>query len=126
MFNLGMGELLLLLFLAFVVIGPSDFPKVAKGFIKAVKYGKNLVADIMESLNASLEDEAKEFNEVKNVVEATVKSVSPDGLLDPVKNGIAPIVEEFTELGKIVETANKGLADEMDALVKNEKSIKAD
>ena len=112
MFNLGMGELLLLLFLAFVVIGPSDFPKVAKGFIKAVKYGKNLVADIMESFTSTLEDEAKEFNEVKNVVENAVKSVNPESILDPVKNGITPIAEEFSELKKVVETANNSPEEE--------------
>ena len=87
-----MGELLLLMFLAFVVVGPSDFPKVARGFIKAVKYAKNLAADLMGSLTQELEEGAKEAGEVKNIVEDTLKSVETAG--KDIKDEIESIMEE--------------------------------
>ena len=126
MFNLGLGELILLFFIAFVVIGPSDFPKVLKSVLKALRYAKNLATDIMKTVSVNLEDEAKEIIEVKNTVEDAVKFVQPGNLLETVKNEVAPIVEEFSELKKGVESINKSIESEMDASNKGEKSIKTD
>ena len=81
MFNIGMGELLLLLVLAFVVIGPKDFPKVSKGLIKALRYLKKLAGDAIGSLNAELGEEAEDIKEIRDIVEDTVKTLHPDNLL---------------------------------------------
>jgi len=121
MFNMGMGEVLLLLVIAFVVIGPSDFPKVAKGFIKAVRYSKDLAKDIFKSVTVNLEDEVNEVKEVKDLVESTVKSVDTNIVLDPLKSEVTSIVKEFSELKEVVETTNKSLGNEVDALIKGEK-----
>ena len=121
MFNFGMGEILLLLIIGFVVIGPSDFPKVAKGFIKAVKYTRNLATDIFKSVTVDLEDEINDIKEVKDIVESTVKSVETNTILDPVKNEVTSIVKEFTELTEVAETVNKNLKNEIDVLIKGEK-----
>ena len=88
-----MGEILLLLFIAFVVIGPSDFPKVAKNVIKAIKYVKNMASDIMGSINVEVEDEIKEIKEVTNLVESTVKSINTDNILEPVKTEIEALMK---------------------------------
>jgi len=115
-----MGELLLLLFLAFVVIGPSDFPKVAKGLLKAVRYTKSLAAEIIKSFTVDLEDEAREIKEAKDIIESTVKSVETNGALDPVKNEMTSIAKEFSELAEVVDAANKNLEKGANALIKGE------
>ena len=46
MFNLGMMEILLVLAVAFLVVGPKDLPKVARWLARQLKSLKKLVREI--------------------------------------------------------------------------------
>ena len=70
MFNISFGELLLIVFIAFIIIGPADFPKVLRECVKAIKYAKNLFGEIMASV--SIEEEIKS---VKNSLEDSSKDI---------------------------------------------------
>ena len=63
--GLGLGEIILILILAFVVVGPDDLPKVARGLAKAVKQMKLLFSDIKDELEIENELQAvqKEMKE---------------------------------------------------------------
>jgi Tat protein translocase TatB subunit len=59
MFGIGMGELFLILIVAFLVVGPRDLPKLARALGRLVKSARRAVKDISETIDAeSLEKES--------------------------------------------------------------------
>ncbi len=56
--NLGMGELALILVIAFVVVGPRDLPKIARALARLMRQCKGLYAGLKDSLDldGELED----------------------------------------------------------------------
>ena len=104
-FGIGFGELLILLIIAFVVVGPKDLPKVARGLAKAIRYARNLSGEIMRSID--LEEELEEIKEVKKTVE---DAVNPENLLKPIQEELSEVSEairagekEFEEGFKIIK-----------------------
>ena len=71
MFNLGMMEVLLVLAVAFLVVGPKDLPKVARWIARQVKSIKKLVREIKKE--TGWDEFAKEFKDVAEDVKSTVK-----------------------------------------------------
>ena len=47
--SIGIGEILLVLVVGFVVVGPEDLPKVARGLAKIVKKLRNMMKDVTKS-----------------------------------------------------------------------------
>lgn len=75
MFGIGMPELIIIMVIALVVIGPSKLPDLAKALGKGLNEFKKATQDIKESLNVE-----EEFKDVK---EDLVDSVS--GLDNPLE-----------------------------------------
>ena len=48
MFNIGFSELILILLVAFVVVGPKDLPKVARAMGRGVRWIKTFIKDFQE------------------------------------------------------------------------------
>ncbi len=71
MLNLGMMEILLVLAVAFLVVGPKDLPKVARWMARQVKSLKKLVREIKKE--TGWDEFAKEFKDVADDVKSTVK-----------------------------------------------------
>jgi sec-independent protein translocase protein TatB len=71
MFNLGMMEILLVLAVAFLVVGPKDLPKVARWLARQLKSLKKLVREIKKE--TGWDEFAKEFKDVADDVKSTVK-----------------------------------------------------
>ena len=46
MFNIGFAELLLVLIIAYVIVGPKDLPKVARWLGRMVRYARQLIKDL--------------------------------------------------------------------------------
>lgn len=59
--NLGFGELVMILVIAFVVVGPKDLPKIARAIAKVVRQLKGLYANVKSEL--SLETELSQIKE---------------------------------------------------------------
>jgi len=97
-----MGELIIILLLAFLVVGPKDLPKVAVFIAKSIKYIKRLVKDVMSSLD--LDEELKSLKEIKQTV---------DDVKDP-KKLLSPVTDEFAEVKKEVKDVNKELKQKID------------
>lgn len=53
--SIGLGEILLILVVGFVVVGPEDLPKVARGLAKCVKKIRSLMKDVTKSFEEELE-----------------------------------------------------------------------
>jgi Tat protein translocase TatB subunit len=75
MFGIGMSELLVILAVALVVVGPGDLPKVARGLAKAIKLIRKTLKQFMDAIN--LEDELREVKEAGNMLRETVHDINP-------------------------------------------------
>ena len=110
MFNLGMMEILLVLAVAFLIVGPKDLPKVARWLARQLKNLKKLVREIKKE--TGWDEVAKEFKDVADDVKSTVKDAdirtdiqsSADELRDTVKAVQKDIKQASDELKKDIET----------------------
>lgn len=59
--SLGLGEVVMILVIAFVVVGPQDLPKIARAIAKAIRQLKGLYATVKDEL--SLETELSQVKE---------------------------------------------------------------
>ena len=101
MFNIGMWELVMLMLVAFIVVGPKDLPKVAVALARGIKYVKRMAGDVMTSLN--LDETLSEFNDAKKVVEDAVN----------IENIVAPVKTELDEVVQVVGAVEKDLKGEV-------------
>lgn len=73
MFNIGGAELILILLIAFVVVGPKDLPKIARALGRFVRYIRQMVEEVKRE--TGLDEVAQDLKEVERDVRETVKSV---------------------------------------------------
>ena len=73
MFNIGFAELLLILLIAFVVVGPKDLPKVARALGRFVKYVRNMIEEVKRE--SGLDEVEKEMKAVERKIDEGVRSV---------------------------------------------------
>lgn len=66
MFNISFAELLVILLLAFLILGPDEMVKVARFFGKAVRKSRKLLWKIREYVNEEVSDAG--LDEVKQTV----------------------------------------------------------
>ena len=85
MFNIGFGEILIVLVVAFVIVGPDDLPKVARWLGRGVRKLRLMIRDIKRE--TGWDEVEKEVKEVQRDVKATMREldVSAD-LRDAVKD----------------------------------------
>ncbi|MDO4483946.1 MAG: Sec-independent protein translocase protein TatB [Clostridia bacterium] len=67
MFNIGMAELVVVLLIAFLVVGPKDLPKVARWIARQLKALRRMLKELKEetgwnNLTADLEETKKEID----------------------------------------------------------------
>ena len=67
-FNIGFWELILVLLIAFLVVGPKDLPKVARWLGRMVKKVKQLIRDVKketgwDELEKEVKDTRKDMNQ---------------------------------------------------------------
>ena len=75
MFNIGGAELIVILLIAFVVVGPKDLPKIARALGRFVRYIKAMVEE--GKRETGIDEIADEFKAVSNDVKKTAQSVDP-------------------------------------------------
>ncbi len=81
MFGIGMQELLLILVIALIVLGPKKLPDVAKALGKALNEFKRATSDIKESLDldSSLKTVKKSFDAMNDIPPAAATTASAPG-----------------------------------------------
>ena len=75
MFNIGFSELMIILLIAFLVVGPKDLPKVARALARFVRYLKTKWAEFLEE--TELDSTVKEFQAAGKEIKEGVKNASP-------------------------------------------------
>lgn len=84
MFNIGFSELLLVLLVAFLVVGPKDLPKVARWLGRTVKKSRRLLNEIKKE--SGWDELEKEVRDVQHDVKDAVKQGDVSAELREAKN----------------------------------------
>jgi len=75
MFGLGIGEVLIILVVAFLLFGPKQLPEVARQVGKAVKGFKDTAEDLRKSVEPELNMIQQEVKMVEQDFQASLKDV---------------------------------------------------
>lgn len=71
MFNIGAAELILLLLIAFIVVGPKDLPRIARFLGRLVRRARTIIKEI--KTETGFDEVEAELNETKRDIEKTMK-----------------------------------------------------
>ena len=93
MFNIGFSELLLVLLVAFLVVGPKDLPKVARWLERTVKKSRRLLNEIKKE--SGWDELEKEVRDVQHDVKDTVKQGDVSAELREAKKSVQDSAEKF-------------------------------
>lgn len=94
MFGIGMPELLVILGLALVILGPKKLPDLARGLGRAMKEFRRATDDMRESLR----EETSDLRDIKDtIVDQIDRATEPEG-----------IGEESIEPEDVAETPGEG------------------
>lgn len=98
MFNIGMAELIVVLLVAFLIVGPKDLPKVAKWIARQVKTIRKFVREVKKE--TGWDDIAKEFKDTKEDIAQTFKAADVTG---DIQDAAREIGKDLQDIKKDVE-----------------------
>ena len=93
MFNIGFSELLLVLLVAFLVVGPKDLPKVARWLGRTAKKSRRLMNEIKKE--SGWDELEKEVRDVQHDVKDAVKQGDVSAELREAKKSVQDSAEKF-------------------------------
>ena len=113
MFNIGIGEIMIVLLVAFVIVGPDDLPRVARWLGRCVRKLRTLIRDIKKE--TGWDEVEKEVREVQRDVRQTVREmdVSAD-----IKEAVQDVKNEVNSVSRDVKTDFRQLDKEMKSELK--------
>ena len=126
MFNIGIGELLIVLVVAFVIVGPDDLPKVARWLGKQVGALKRMIREI--KTETGWDDLEREVRDIQKDVKDTVKQMDVSAELKgavkdakvEVEGAVKDVKDGVRELDKEVRAAQAAAKDDRQEETKNE------
>lgn len=74
--SLGLGELVVVFIVAYVIVGPENLPKVAKTLAKSLRQLKSILTGVTDELK--LEDEVKDIKKQLSIPDAKELNLSQD------------------------------------------------
>ncbi len=92
--GIGLGEFVIVLLVAFIVVGPEDLPKVARTLARWVKTARKTMKDISGSFEENLEKE--DFIQTKDALTSDFKQANSE---------LARIQQQVLESARREETA---------------------
>lgn len=111
LFNMDMGELLLVLLVAFLVVGPKDLPKVARWIARQIKKLKRLVNEV--KTETGWDEFSKELKDTKADLEKTVREADIEGEIKQVSQELKQETETLQrELDQASEEARAAMKNE--------------
>ena len=109
MFNLGMMEIVLVLAVAFLVVGPKDLPKVARWIARQLKSIKKLIRQLKQE--TGWDEFAKEFKDVADDVKATVNDAD---IREELQTAERDLRQEIKDVRADVDAAAKELKNDIE------------
>ena len=104
MFNIGAGEILLVLVVAFVIVGPDDLPRVARWLGRMVRKLRTLIRDI--KAETGWDEVEKEVREVQKDVKQTVREMD---ISADIKDAVKDVNQEINGISKDMKADFKAL-----------------
>ena len=95
MFNIGFSELILILLVAFVIVGPRDLPKVARALGRGVRTLKRWIDEFKEE--TGLDEAIDEFNKTSRDLERTFKEADPSPDLKKARDDVKGALEDASK-----------------------------
>ena len=75
MFNIGFAELILILLVAFLIVGPQDLPKVARWLARLIKQARRMFTEFQEEVG--LDETVEELKTVQRDLNTTILKADP-------------------------------------------------
>ena len=117
MLNLGMMEILLVLAVAFLIVGPKDLPKVARWIARQLKSLKKLVREIKKE--TGWDEFAREFKDVADDVKSTVKDADirkdVQEAADDLRKTVDDVRKDVDDVRKDMDDASRKLKNNIEA-----------
>lgn len=110
MFNLGMMEIVLVLAVAFLIVGPQDLPKVARWLARQLKTLKKLIREIKRE--TGWDEFAKEFKDTADDIKSVVKDAD---IREDIKASADELRATVEDVRKGVNEASKELKHDIEA-----------
>ena len=114
MFNIGVGEILVVLVVAFVIVGPDDLPRVARWLGRQVRRLRGLMRDI--KAETGWDELEKEVRDVQKDVRDTVRQMD---ITTDLKGAAKDLKGELESASKGVESdladIDRGLKQQLEA-----------
>lgn len=73
MFNIGFAELILVLLIAFLIVGPKDLPKVARFLGRCVKWVRGIISEL--KAESGWDDMMRETSDIRKDVDEAMKQM---------------------------------------------------
>ena len=105
MFNIGFSELILILLVAFVIVGPRDLPKIAAALGRGVRTIKQFMREFQDE--TGIGDVVDEFKRTSRDLEKTFKEVDPTEDLKQAKKDVEDAVRSTADAVKESLDINK-------------------
>jgi TatA/E family protein of Tat protein translocase len=117
MFGMGMPEILLILAIALIVIGPQKLPELAKSLGRAMNEFKRATNELKDSmdLDGDLKDVKQSFNDIQSNLKKKPIDLVADGLSSKSKEGDGGGKNRAPEPSPGTESASGAAADSGDA-----------
>ncbi|MDD4081307.1 MAG: Sec-independent protein translocase protein TatB [Eubacteriales bacterium] len=106
MFNIGFSELIMILLVAFVIVGPQDLPKVARSLGRAVRSIRKMFDEFKDE--AGLDDTISEFKDMQRDINTTIREVDPRKDIQDLKTGTQKALREAEQSAIGKKTPAKG------------------
>ncbi len=96
MLDVGPAELLVIIVVALLVVGPKDLPRVVRGFARAIARMRRMADEFMGTVNDYVRE--SELQELREAVEKTRRAMHGQGnfddLLDPTGTSTPVVVND--------------------------------
>ena len=105
MFNIGFAELMLILLVAVVIVGPKDLPKIARALGRGVRSLQQLFDDFKEEVG--LDEALDEIKEVEKSFKTTLDKADPTKDIKDMSHSLNKNIKEMESAIKIKPKKNK-------------------
>lgn len=77
-FGIGLPEIVLILIIAIIVVGPQRLPEVAVQLARAIRYLRGYATDVTAQMRAELEELTREYQQIRQELEEFRRSATAD------------------------------------------------